>query len=78
MAADFTMFGKADFTMFGKEVHHPALKVVVAVVVIGVLAIALIMSPLLVPTHFLLRKYGRNGFYFDKRLVFNTGSFARR
>jgi len=62
-------------TFFGKEVKHPALQ---ALVVGGVLLHLITFSPLYIPVHFLLRKVGRNGFYFNNRIIIEKESFARR
>ena len=62
-----------EYKMFGKVVNHPVLKVIT---VFYTTFFVLTLSPLLIPTHFLLRKSGRNGFYFHKSIVIGKESFA--
>jgi hypothetical protein len=66
-----------EWKLFGKVVHHPVLVTlsVISTIVLGI--IALVLSPVLVPVHYLLRKLGKNGFYFNKHVWIGKDSFTR-
>lgn len=66
-----------EYKLFDKVVNHPVLKVASVFFTIIFSLLTLILSPLLVPTHLLLRRIGRNGFYFNSRIVIGKESFAR-
>ena len=67
-----------EYKFFGKIVHNPILKVLaVSIAVINGLLL-LPFTPVLVPVHFLLKKLGRNGFYFDNHLWVGKKSFEKR
>ena len=63
------------FKLFGKEVHNPILVVMLVLVTIILGFVALLFSPVLVPMHFILRRKGLNGFYFDNCIVIERESF---
>jgi hypothetical protein len=73
-----TNYCEYEYTIFGKPVYHPTLKVLAVFLAILFLILMLPLAPVLIPLHFLLRKMGRNGFFFDNKLWFGTKSFARR
>ena len=66
------------FTIFGRRVRHPAMKALTIVFTALFLLILLSLSPVILPLHFFLRRRGRNGFWFDQRLVVGRESFQRR
>lgn len=66
-----------EYKLFGKIVHNPILKVlaVLTTVINGLLLLP--FTPVLVLTHFVLKKLGRNGFYFDNRIWIGKKSFEK-
>jgi len=67
-----------EFKLFGKTVHNPIL-IVLAVLITVINGLLLLpLAPILVPTHFLLKKLGCNGFYFDNHLWIGKKSFEKR
>ena len=63
--------------LFGKVIHNPVL-VSISIVVTVVFGLgAIVLSPVLVPLHFALRKFGYNGFYFNRHIWIGKDSFAR-
>lgn len=84
---------RVTYTLFGKEVHHPVLKIFVAVLgmvgaiigIIGIIVLSVIIIatlPVSIPCHFVLRATGRYGFFYRKDGVwcvkFTKESFERR
>lgn len=67
-----------EWKLFGGGVRHPVLKVITVIIMIILMPEALVLSPVLVPLHFILRKKGLNGFYFDRRIKVGRKSFHRR
>ena len=66
-----------EWKLFGKVVHNPALIAlsVVMTTLLGLITLAL--SPVLFLGHLLLRKLGRNGFYFNNHIWIGKDSFVR-
>ena len=62
------------FSPFG-EVKSAVGKVAVSIIVISVL---IVCSPFMLLLHKPLRRLGRNGFYFDEKIVLGTRSFRKR
>jgi len=62
-------------TIDGKEIHNPALKWLA--VILMVIALQL-MLPVLIPSHFVLRASGRNGFFHAGGIRVDPSSFERR
>lgn len=65
------------YRFFGKVVYHPVLKALAVGVTIILLGVCLLLSPVLVPAHFLLRRSGRNGFYFNGKISVDKESFQQ-
>ena len=62
--------------LFGQVVEKPELKVLAVAITLVLVVVCLAMSPVLIPTHFLMRKrYGLNGFYFNNHLWIGIDSF---
>jgi len=66
-----------EWKLFGKVVHGPILIAFSFVMTVVLTFGAIVLSPALVPLHFLLRRFGRNGFYFNKHIEIGKDSFAR-
>lgn len=66
-----------EWKLFGKVVHNPILVTISVVVTIVLGLVAVVSSPALIPIHLLLRKIGRNGFYFNKHIWIGKDSFTR-
>lgn len=66
-----------EWKLFGKVVHHPVLKVVsiVSTIVLGI--VVLVLSPVFIPAHFIIRLCGLNGFYFNNHIWIGKDSFNR-
>ena len=69
---------KATYWFFGKEVRHPALKAAAILVAVVLFGAALVLSPILVPLHFVLWRLGRNGFYNAGRITIDASSLRKR
>ncbi len=71
-----------EYMVFGKKLENPtpAQKCLLIGLGAGAFVTAFWMSPILVPTHVLLRKLGRNGFYDAERkmLHLDRNSFKRQ
>lgn len=65
---------QVEHRMFGRVVHSPTIKVFAVFTFVTFWLICLALTPILVPMHFILRKCGRNGFYFDHQLVIGKRS----
>lgn len=70
---------RTSYEIFGKEVYHPALKVLAVVLTV---LFWLILLPLMVPFHFILRAMGRYGCFYKSYGRWNIKlckeSFERR
>jgi len=79
-------------TYKGKEVTNPVAKVLIIIFLIFVamplalsvsmllIASLIVLSPILIPLHLILRKSGRQGFVRDggRRIVIGSGAFRKR
>lgn len=66
-----------EWKLFGKVVHHPALMAMSVITTVTLGLVALALSPVFFVIHLALRKFGRNGFYFNKHIWIGKDSFAR-
>ena len=66
-----------EWKLFGKIVHHPVLITFSVIFTFVFVIVALALSPVLVPIHFLLRLFRKNGFYFNRHIWIGKDSFAR-
>ena len=66
-----------EWKLFGKVVHNPALFAVSVAMTSLLGLITLALSPVLFLGHLLLRKLGRNGFYFNNHIWIGKDSFVR-
>lgn len=65
----------AEYKVFYKKVNHPIPKVFAVFMLFTLL---IILSPILIPGHFILRAVGRNGFYFNNKIQVEKIAFKKR
>lgn len=63
------------FRLCGRVVKNPALIAVVIAMTIIFGLVVLALSPILIPLHFVLRRYGLKGFYSNRHICIGTESF---
>lgn len=63
--------------LFGKPVYTRATIALAVTISAAMFICAVILSPILIPLHFILRRQGRNGFYFCRRIVIGPESFYK-
>lgn len=73
-----TLIGGVEPTFSGKKIHNPVLKLLSLFYISLWLTLALVMTPILIPSHYLLRRLGRNGFYFNNKVIIGRTSFEKR
>lgn len=66
------------WTLLGYKVNHPVLVCMAQVGTVIGLMFVVIMSPILIPIHHILKAFGRRGFWYNKNLTIGISSFWRR